>query len=371
MNHNPNGLNFSPTSSPTMLHPKPQHLLPSKDDPSYLLDHLLFMQEQESSHYRVTGDYLSTLHGKANVTPDDRRTMISWSFNIVDVCSIDREMACIGASYFDRFMSTSAVGAADAMRSRRSFQLAFITCLVIALKCRGGMQIDSHFVSDVICRDQYDANEINATEMEVLRALSWRLNGPSPHEFVDGLIGLMPPSPDGTVTRSLVAASRVHVEAASLDNDCVGKPASSLAQVAILAAVRESNVVDALHPMDVITWMSGIGLVTSATSGCVDGHDKHILIEGLADMVKRRLFPRSPPACADDDIVNDSDQSPRIDNGLGLDMNVIPRSFDDDQDDEDFYDYYYDDDESIGVVTPLPRDRRRREILFICQPTLC
>ncbi|KAL3772359.1 hypothetical protein ACHAW5_010361 [Stephanodiscus triporus] len=359
-----------------MIHPQPQHLLPSKDDPSYLFDHLLFMQEQESSHYRGTGNYLSTLHlhGKANVTPDDRRTMISWSFAIVDVCSIDREMACIGASYFDRFMSTSAVGAADAMLSRRSFQLAFITCLVVALKCRGGMQIDSHFVSDVICRDQYDEVEINATEMEVLRALSWRLNGPSPHEFVNGLIALMPPSPDGTMTTSLAAASRVHVEAALLDNGCVGKPASSLAQAAILAAVRESNVVDALHPIDVLTWMSGISLVTSATSGCVDGHAKHILIEGLADMVKRRLFTRSPPAYADDDIVNDIDQTPRIDYSLGLDMNVIPRSFDEDDDyydDDDNDDDDDDDDELIGSVTPLHRERRQREILFICQPTLC
>ena len=138
--------------------------------------------------------------------------MCSWSYDIVDACSIDREIAVIGMTYFDRFMSlvtsSSTSSASDTttnnsnnmsssspyIQSRRSFQLAYITCLIIALKCRGGMQVDSDFVSTTICQGLYTPNEIIHMECFILQTLEWRLNGPSCHEFVNGLLELLPSS---------------------------------------------------------------------------------------------------------------------------------------------------------------------------------
>ena len=47
--------------------------------------------------------------------------------------------------------STLSRSANCALMSRLEFQLAFIACLIIALKCRLGMHVDSDFVSDIIC----------------------------------------------------------------------------------------------------------------------------------------------------------------------------------------------------------------------------
>ena len=200
-----------------------QPLLPNMDDSSYLIDQLNFMQEQESSSLYQCTDYLSTCtttstkssssssssNSSCKVSSSDRRTMCSWSYDIVDACSIDREIAVIGMTYFDRFMSlvtsSSSASASDNttnnntnnnmspyVQSRRSFQLAYITCLIIALKCRGGMQVDSDFVSTTICQGLYTPNEIIHMECFILQTLEWRLNGPSCHEFVNGLLELLP-----------------------------------------------------------------------------------------------------------------------------------------------------------------------------------
>ena len=197
-----------------------QHLKPNMNDsPSYLIDQLNFMQEQESSSLYQCTDYLSpcsatitykTKSSSCKVSSSDRRTMCSWSYDIVDACSIDREIAVIGMTYFDRFMSRVTSSSASNttinnknsnnnvsspyVQSRRSFQLAYITCLIIALKCRGGMQVDSDFVSTTICQGLYKPNEIIHMECYILQTLGWRLNGPTCHEFVNGLLELIPSS---------------------------------------------------------------------------------------------------------------------------------------------------------------------------------
>ena len=304
-------MNSSPTTiSANVLRPQ-RPPLPSTDNDGapYLLDHLRCMHEQEVSvHYRARCDYLLS----SPLLRDDRRTLIVWSYGIVDACSIDREVSCIGLSYFDRFMSTSSPGAASALHSRRSFQLHFIACLVSALKCRGGMNVDADFVADAVCLGQYGASEVNDAEAEVLRALGWRLNGPSPQEFVDGLVRLAPRSGAGgdmeAAASSLAVASRSLVEAAVLGgrgSATIDAP-SSLARTAILAALRDTNIVEEMmHPLDVLTWMSGIRHVSSGGGATRRGYEEDdggndVLIEGLADMVRGRLVRFSPPVYDDD-----------------------------------------------------------------------
>ena len=313
-------MNSSPTTiSADVLRPQRPPPPPTDNDCApYLFDHLRFMHEQESSaHYRARCDYLLS----SPLLLDDRRTLIDWSYGIVDACSIDREVSCIGLSYFDRFMSTSSPGAACALRSRRSFQLYFIACLVVSIKCRGGTSVDSDFVADAVCRGQYSASEANDAEAEVLRALGWRLNGPSPQEFVDALVRLMPRSGAGggmeEAASSLARASRLLVEGAVLERcgSAFATP-SSLARVAVLTALRETNIVEEmLHPLDVLTWMSGIGHVSGGATGCsVDGGG-NVLIEGLTDMVRGRLLHFSPPDYDDDDLEDyyeDEDDFPRV-----------------------------------------------------------
>ena len=263
---------------------------PSSSSSPYLIDHLRFMQEQET-HYRVRGDYLST--SEATVTPEDRRTMCSWCYQIADLCSIDRGVACIGMSYLDRFMSTSSNRSMDALLSRTEYQLAAVSCLVIALKCRSGIELGTGFVAETVCQGVYTEDELDAMEMEVLGALTWKLNGPSSHDFVDAIVGLLPPSCcSGGASSSLVLAARVHLEAAALDYSMAMHPSSALACAALLSSLKRPDVLGAFRTADLIAWTSNVASVT--------GNGFHrVFYEGLMDIARSRwsssISSASPP----------------------------------------------------------------------------
>ncbi|KAL7533554.1 hypothetical protein ACHAXR_005307 [Thalassiosira sp. AJA248-18] len=286
----------------------PQHL--QLDNP-YLIDQLQFMQDQESSHYQCGGntvDYFTTKYA-TTVTPSDRRTMCTWSYDIVDACSIDREVACIAMSYFDRFMmlctttttttstnyNSSSRRAKAALASRREFQLAFIACLIIALKCRAGMHVDSDFVSTTICQNLYDPQEIIDMEKEILSALQWRLNGPSPHDFIGGLIELLPNnnSPAYSDSSKLVVfkkklstMSKIQAEVAMMDYSmAIQQSPSAIAYASLLASLKSLGV-DDFHPLDRMAWMQNIAMVTDMhNSDC----KYRLLRDEIMDMVQRQL----------------------------------------------------------------------------------
>jgi hypothetical protein len=179
------------------------------------------MQAQEL-HYQISADYLSS--SSATITAADRHALCSWSYEIIESLSnINSEVACIGMSYLDRFMATSSPRAKTALTTRHEYQLATVACMVIALKNCGGVKLGTEFVAKVMCNDMYTSDELDVMEMEVLQALSWRLNGPSPHEFIDAIVGLLPVSSfeggaDYALSLRLLSKhSKIHVEAAVLD----------------------------------------------------------------------------------------------------------------------------------------------------------
>ena len=267
----------------------------SSSPSSYLIDHLRFMREQET-HYRINPDCLSA--PGAIITPDDRRAMCSWSYQIVDSCSVDRSVAVIGMSYLDRFMSTSSPGAAAALASRREYQLAVVSCLVIALKCRGGIKVGTGFVADDVCQSLYGADELEAMEMEVLRALTWRLSGPSPHDFVDAIVGLLPPSSSTSSSSysgasSLVLSATAHVEAAVLDRTMAAQPSSSLAYAALLTSLRKTEFLDGIRPAELFAWTQKLASIACGKMG-------RVFVRELSDVARRRWFasmtPSPPPS---------------------------------------------------------------------------
>ena len=144
------------------------------------------MQSQEVD-YKISFDFLlSSSTSSATVTAEDRHVLCLWSYQMMDslFSKLSREIACIGMSYLDRFMTTTSERAKVALCSRYEYQLATVACLVLALKNLGGVKLDTDFVADVMCHNLYTNDELDAMEMEVLQALTWRLNGPSSHEFI-------------------------------------------------------------------------------------------------------------------------------------------------------------------------------------------
>jgi len=247
------------------------------------------MQAQEVD-YKISFDYLLSSSSDTPVTAEDRHVLCLWSYQLMDSLfsnlSRDREIACIGMSYLDRFMATSSKQAKVALCSRYEYQLATVACLVLALKNRVGVKLDTDFVADVMCHGLYTNDELDAMEMEILQALTWRLNGPSPHEFIDGLVRLLPAisfygdDSDESPLLILSKHSKIRVETAILDYELALQSSLSLAYAALLTSLSNSSVLDGFHPKDLINWMSNIQSIMAGSRA------ERIFIKSLEDIVE-------------------------------------------------------------------------------------
>ncbi|KAL7515883.1 hypothetical protein ACHAWX_000958 [Stephanocyclus meneghinianus] len=149
------------------------------------------MRHQEQNAYKCS-DYMDS--AKATVHPSDRQALCNWGYQIISACiGVDRSSAVVAILYFDRFLSTSSPTVRWALADKCKFQLVFVACLVIALKVHSVFNIELDFVSDVLCGGAYSVEEIIVMEGEVLKALEWRLNGPTPHDFIDRFLHFLPP----------------------------------------------------------------------------------------------------------------------------------------------------------------------------------
>lgn len=87
------------------------------------------MKHQERTVYKQS-HYLENV----GVTALDRMDLCKWGFGIVDACNIDRKVATIAITYFDRFLSCRRSSAVDmCLAERRELQLAFIVSTTSSL----------------------------------------------------------------------------------------------------------------------------------------------------------------------------------------------------------------------------------------------
>ena len=203
------------------------------------------MQEQEvSASYRCT-DYISLVHN-VEFSCMDRRALCGWGFKIIAVSNakcngnvISRTTAVVAISFFDRFLSSHTPSAMRVLSDIPSIQLAFVACLVIALKVKDGLNVESEFVSKAICKNTYNAQEINAMEIEVLRSLGWRLNGPSANDFIDYFFEEMPYFDGGGVQKEMaVQFAKALVEQSVMEYTVALRLPSQIAFAAICCAVE-------------------------------------------------------------------------------------------------------------------------------------
>jgi len=332
----------------------PQHIqlsLSQTIDP-YLIDQLSHLSNQEKDELYQCTDYLQLLHSSSindksisssMVTSADRRTMCNWSYDIVDACQIDREVAVIGMNYFDRYMSLSTTAAAAAASrrqhcssaisstscprgvptTRKAFQLTYITCLIIALKCRGGLQVDSNFVSTTICQGIYQPSEIINMEIEILKVLGWKLNNGSVHDFINGMLELIPPptTTDGSVGDDDISREKLKaelkcsavqiVEKQMLDYTMVYNTSPSvMAYAALLVALSSSSTLSSrnrrrerrlLNPQDRRRWLDNINIVLGIKSTDCN-------VQCIYDTMMMGCEDRSSSSCSN--IVEISSSSP-------------------------------------------------------------
>lgn len=218
-------------------------LLESTLSSSDVADRVAVMHRQESTHYRCR-DYIRTAvrrsactrQHKDIVDAECRAKMCEWCYQVADFCKFSRQTVATCMSYLDRFMSTNHPTAAQAVYSKKKYQLAAMTCLYVAIKLFEPMAMDTALLSE-ISHGCYDEEDIEMMEQDILQALGWRMNGPTSHDVLNHLIMLLPKSAycnDDSVASALLDFSRFQVEISIADYGLALEKPSVVALAAIL-----------------------------------------------------------------------------------------------------------------------------------------
>jgi hypothetical protein len=222
----------------------------------YLISQISVMQKHERAEAYICSDYMALTN---SMRPDDRKALCNWAFGTVAACNgASPATAVIAISYFDRFMSSNSNSAEIALADIHVGQLAFLACLVIALKVHSGFDVETDFVSNTICRDMYRADEINSMEIQVLTSLEWRLNGPTSHDFIDGFLHLARSSIDSIYLDSLTRCSKALAELAVTRYDVALQYPSSIAFTSICCALLYLETAPSVDSVTVLRCMSSV-----------------------------------------------------------------------------------------------------------------
>lgn len=134
------------------------------------------------------------------------------------------------------------------------------SCLVIALKGRESMEVNPQFVAETMCEDMYHPEEIVGMEIEILRTLSWFLNGPTPKDFLEHFMELLPADSNDEVASNLRELACKKLEMSMLDYHLALELPSSLALVSIASLLQDMGD-EERNQLGAASWMSRIGFV--------------------------------------------------------------------------------------------------------------
>jgi len=130
-------------------------------------------EEQSDAHNsspRASSPENDLDHGTAPIDESCRMRMVEWSYQVIDCLKLRRETVEISTRFLDRFLSTAPHEhcARDAIRSRRVFQLASMTCLYMAIKLNEQRELDFKYFVD-LSRGFYSRLDMSEMEATILR----------------------------------------------------------------------------------------------------------------------------------------------------------------------------------------------------------
>lgn len=174
------------------------------DDSALVAEQIASMRRQEESVYYRSRDYLADVNDvryrnfnreSQGLEPVDevcRRKMCLWSCQVIDFFKFPtRETVFLASMYLDRFLSSQTEAAVRALANRKEFQLFSMTALYVAIKVHETLEVDVVVMSK-LSRGDYSTEDFLRAELELLRVLEWRLNGPTSTDFVHRLFSLLP-----------------------------------------------------------------------------------------------------------------------------------------------------------------------------------
>jgi Cyclin, N-terminal domain/Cyclin, C-terminal domain len=219
--------------------------MPPDMDSIDVAERVAVMRMQEETQYRIH-DYLAEsvqMRKQASkpVDEDCRVRMCEWCYQVVDFCKFRRETVGIGMSYLDRFLCTQQ--GVNALCNRKIYQLAAMTALYIAIKIHEPLEMETSLLAD-LSRGCYNEMEFVAMEQNILTALHFRVNGPTPLTFIQHIMALMPRSVHHTVATIMMDYARYQIELAVSEQSFVDIRPSVVALASVLNAMEgmDSNI---------------------------------------------------------------------------------------------------------------------------------
>jgi Cyclin, N-terminal domain/Cyclin, C-terminal domain len=138
-------------------------------------------------------------------------------------------------SYIDRYMMTNT--GKNALRDRKTFQLVAMTSLYIAVKIHEPEAMDPKVISS-LSRGAYTEDEVTEMEMNILKALKWRMNPPTAMSFLYQYLSLLTDHgiPEYEMAR-VNELAKLQIDASVNVHSFVGVNPSSLAFAALSNAL--------------------------------------------------------------------------------------------------------------------------------------
>jgi hypothetical protein len=122
------------------------------------------------------------------ITADDRRKIVDWCYDVVDLCQLDRESVAIAMNIVDRFMSnpcrlpSSGISPhfshQEILYDRNKYQLLVVSALYIAIKVNERVVFGSEKLA-AASRGLYSKESIEAMERTILACLQWKVSVPT------------------------------------------------------------------------------------------------------------------------------------------------------------------------------------------------
>lgn len=215
----------------------------------YLCHDYLNLSSRQPAHHNMT-------YGRCDPIDETCRSKMSeWCFHVVDCTNLRRETVSIAMGYLDRFLCSTSLRAEQARCDRKEYQLAAMTALYVAVKIFEPLEMDAGLVSK-LSRGLHSAAEITRLEHEMLVALSWRMNCPSPYQICNFLLELLPETAQD-VKPTLYDYCHFQTELATGDYAYVPLRRSVIAVASVLNALEGIDQQDLLIP-DRMTFINSI-----------------------------------------------------------------------------------------------------------------
>lgn len=193
------------------------------------VDQLRAMLRQERTNYSSVPDYLKASEmfpDPGNINAKWRLKICEWVFEVVDHFGFDRDVASTALDYMDRSVAASFEATGKPV-TKREYQLFAVTSLYIAVKLHGEVdpeeENESSFNSSSVhespsgssnqeqvqgsgctrkklkitayqelSRGFFTVETIEMMERKVLSLLKWRMNPPTPSQFLLQLLRFLP-----------------------------------------------------------------------------------------------------------------------------------------------------------------------------------